>query len=436
MFWSTDVTVSLSTCTWTMADRSTTATGVEDSTQCINDAIQYPGNRCGGGDAINGTYCESSTITPALVYIPPGTYRVSKPLVMWYATQIVGDAVDPPTIMVDPSYENDIGLAVFDADIYIPSGSGAEWYANQNNFFRQLRNVIIDMTQAPLFASGIHWQVAQATHLNNIRIKMRSKSETDNKQQGIYAENGSGGFMSDIFIDGGAIGATLGSQQFTSRNVQISNAGTGILMVFDWVWLFMDLQITGCDVGVDMTSGGFANQAVGSVIIVDSSISATQGILTPYAPGYSSPQSAGSLVLENVDFTGSNQAIAAAGGTASRTILAGNQKIGLFAQGNAWTTAAQSLDGQSFNGTTCSFGNSTQNQYTAQELTLQRTLAPLERPASLVDGNGRWYTRSKPQYEDVPLSSFSSALAAGLAGDGNTGRLQLMPFHITLTLLR
>lgn len=396
------------------------STGVEDSTQCINDAIQYPGNRCGGGDAINGTYCESSTITPALVYIPPGTYRVSKPLVMWYATQIVGDAVDPPTIMVDPSYENDIGLAVFDADIYIPSGSGAEWYANQNNFFRQLRNVIIDMTQAPLFASGIHWQVAQATHLNNIRIKMRSKSETDNKQQGIYAENGSGGFMSDIFIDGGAIGATLGSQQFTSRNVQISNAGTGILMVFDWVWLFMDLQITGCDVGVDMTSGGFANQAVGSVIIVDSSISATQGILTPYAPGYSSPQSAGSLVLENVDFTGSNQAIAAAGGTASRTILAGNQKIGLFAQGNAWTTAAQSLDGQSFNGTTCSFGNSTQNQYTAQELTLQRTLAPLERPASLVDGNGRWYTRSKPQYEDVPLSSFSSALAAGLAGDGNT----------------
>lgn len=341
---------------------------------------------------------------------------------MWYGTQIVGDAVSPPTIKVSADYKNDIGLAVFDADIYIPAGSGAEWYANQNNFFRQLRNVIIDMTEAPSFATGIHWQVAQATSLQNIRIKMRPKDEDKNAQQGIFAENGSGGFFSDIFIEGGKIGATLGSQQFTSRNMQISNSGTAIQMVFDWVWLFQDLQITGCDVGLDMSSGGFSNQAVGSVIIVDSIISATQGILTPYAPGYSSPQSGGSLMVENVDFTGSSQAIAAAGGTGARTILAGNQKISLFAQGNAWTTAAQSLNGQSFNGTTCSFGNDTSQRYTAQEVTIQRTLAPVERPAVLVDGNGRWFTRSKPQYEDADLSQISSALAAGLKGDGQTGR--------------
>ena len=397
-------------------------TGVQDSTKCINDAIQDPGSRCGGGDVQKGGYCDSSTITPALVYIPPGTYRVNKPLVMWYATQIVGDAANPPTIKVDPGYKNVIGQAVFDANIYIPSGSGAQWYANQNNFFRQLRNVIIDMTEAPLFAAGIHWQVAQATHLNNIRINMRSKSVPNNKQQGLYAENGSGGFMSDIFIDGGNIGAALGSQQFTTRNLQVSNAITGILMGFDWVWLFSEIKITGCDIGFDMSSGGFANQAVGSVMIVDSSISAVQGIITPYAPGYSSPQSAGSLVLENVDFTGSSQAVSAAGGTASRTILAGNQVVGLWAQGNAWTTAAQSLDGQSFNGTTCSFGNDTQNRYTAQEVTIQRSLAPIARPPSLVDGSGKWFSRSKPQYENEPLSSISSAIAFGLAGDGNTGK--------------
>lgn len=406
-----------------LADTANTATGNQDSTQCINDAIQDPGNRCGGGDATRGRYCESSTITPALVYIPPGTYKVSGPLVMWYATQMVGDAVDPPTIKVAANYQNGIGLAVFDADIYIPDAAGNTWYANQNNFFRQLRNFVIDMTEAPLFVTGIHWQVAQATHLNNIRINMRAKSETNNQQRGVHAENGSGGFMSDIFTDGGNIGLSLGSQQFTSRNIQVSNANTGILMGFDWVWLFMNLHITGCNVGFDMTTGGFANQAVGSVVILDSSISAAQGILTPYAPGYSSPQSAGSLVLENVDFTGTPQAIAAAGGTAARTILPGNQKVALFAQGNAWTTAAQSLDGQSFNGTTCSFGNDTDSRYTAQEVTIQRTLAPIERPASLVDANGNWYTRSKPQYEDVPLSGFSSALASGLVGDGNNGKL-------------
>lgn len=357
---------------------------------------------------------------------------------MWYGTQIVGDAVDPPTIKVSSNYQNEIGLAVFDSDIYIPAGSGAQWYANQNNFFRQLRNVVIDMTGAPLFATGIHWQVAQATHLNNIRIRMRPKSEANNAQQGIFAENGSGGFMSDIYIEGGKIGATLGSQQFTTRNLQISNSGTAIQMVFDWVWLFMDLQITGCDVGLDMSSGGFSNQAVGSVIVVDSTISATQGILTPYAPGYSSPQSAGSLVVENVDFTGSSQAIAAAGGTAARTILPGNQKVDLFAQGNAWTTAAQSLDGQSFNGTTCSFDNDTSQQYTAQEVTIQRTLSPVDRPAGLIDGNGKWFTRSKPQYEDVPLDQFSSALAAGLKGDGQTGKFlsRSCPRHTLTIVLR
>lgn len=398
------------------------ATGATDSTDCINNAIQAPGNRCGGGNATVGSFCQSSTITPALVYIPPGTYLVSKPLVMWYATQIVGDAINPPTIKVSADYKNDIGLAVLDADIYIPAGSGAEWYANQNNFYRQVRNIVIDMTGAPLFATGIHWQVAQATSLQNIVIRMRPKTDTNNAQQGIFAENGSGGFMSDITIEGGKIGATFGSQQFTARSLRISDSGTAIQMVFDWVWLFQDLQITGCDVGIDMSSGGFSNQAVGSVIVVDSTISATQGILTPYAPGYSSPQSAGSLMVENVDFTGSSQAIAAAGGTAARTILAGNQKIALFAQGNAWTTAAQSLDGQSFNGTTCSFGNSSTQRHTAQEVTIQRTLSPIDRPAGLVDGNGNWFTRSRPQYADTLLTSISSALAAGLKGDGNTGK--------------
>ncbi|KAK4920202.1 hypothetical protein LTR66_016746, partial [Elasticomyces elasticus] len=57
-------------------------TGQTDATACITKAIQDPGDRCGGGDASSGSYCQSSTITPALVYFPPGIYKVTSELVM------------------------------------------------------------------------------------------------------------------------------------------------------------------------------------------------------------------------------------------------------------------------------------------------------------------------------------------------------------------
>ncbi|KIW93449.1 uncharacterized protein Z519_06054 [Cladophialophora bantiana CBS 173.52] len=395
--------------------------GLHDDSDAINRAIAAPGNRCGGGNATYGSFCQSSTITPALVYFPPGTYNVSKPLIMYYFTQMVGDAVNPPTIRVSSNFTNIIGLAVFDADIYIPSGSGAEWYANQNNFYRQVRNFIIDMTNAPLKTAGIHWQVAQATSLQNIAINMVSKDVVNNQQQGIYMENGSGGFFSDMVITGGSIGAYLGNQQFTTRKIQFDGCSTAIKMNFDWVWLFSQITITNSDVGIDMTSGGFSNLAVGSLLLIDSVISATQGILTPYAPGFSSPQAAGTLVLEKVDFTGSDVAISAAGGTQARTILAGQQFVDLWAQGNAWTTAGQALNGQFFNGTACVYQNASQTAYTAQETTVQRALAPIPRPSSLVDSNGQYVYRVKPQYENLQWSTgFLSAKANGLVGDGST----------------
>jgi len=42
---------------------------------------------------------------------------------------------------------------------------------------------------------------------------------TTTQQQGLFIEDGSGGFMSDITIIGGKFGALIGNQQFTSRNM-------------------------------------------------------------------------------------------------------------------------------------------------------------------------------------------------------------------------
>lgn len=46
-----------------------------------------------------------------------------------------------PVLKAAPNF---LGIAMIDSDPYIPSGG--QWYTNQNNFFRQVRNIVFDMT--------------------------------------------------------------------------------------------------------------------------------------------------------------------------------------------------------------------------------------------------------------------------------------------------
>lgn len=129
--------------------------GVTDDTQAIQNCIANQ-NRCGGN-------CGSSTVAGALIYFPPGNYVISTSIQMYYFTQMVGDALNPPTLTASSSF---VGLGVLSSDYYFPGGNGAEWYINQNNFYRQVRNFVIDTRNVPNGQiAGLHWQVAQATSL-------------------------------------------------------------------------------------------------------------------------------------------------------------------------------------------------------------------------------------------------------------------------------
>lgn len=86
--------------------------GSTDDTNAINSAIST-GSRCGQG-------CDSSTLTPAIVYFPPGTYVVSAPLIQYYYTQFIGDAVNPPTLKAAAGFQ---GIAVIDSDPYDNEGN-------------------------------------------------------------------------------------------------------------------------------------------------------------------------------------------------------------------------------------------------------------------------------------------------------------------------
>ncbi|KAH6635962.1 glycoside hydrolase family 55 protein [Chaetomium tenue] len=357
--------------------------GAADDTDAINQAIS-DGNRCGEN-------CTSQTTTPALVYFPPGTYVVSKPIIPFYYTQLVGDALAPPTLKAAADFA---GMAVIDADPY--DSTGKNWWTNQNNFFRQVRNFVIDLKGMPVeVGAGIHWQVAQATSLQNIVFNMREDGGDANKQQGIFMDNGSGGFMSDLTFNGGNYGGFFGNQQFTTRNLTFNNCKTAVFMNWNWAWVFHDIKINNCGVGIDMSNGGPDGQTVGSVLVLESQFTDTPiGIKTAYDP--SSPHTNGTLILENVDMTGSAQAVF--NNATGTTILEGNQKVSFFAQGRGYGGAGGN-SGEAFQG--------------PQEV--------VKKPDVLINPNtGKVMTRSKPQYEEVPAGDFVSIKSAGAKGDGVT----------------
>ena len=353
--------------------------GVTDVSDKLN-ALIADGNRC-------GEKCDSSTTTPAIIYFPAGTYIVSKPIIQYYYTQFVGDATNLPILKASANFE---GMGLIDADPYIPGGNGANWYTNQNNFYRQIRNFVIDISAAKV-AAGIHWQVSQATSLQNIRFEM-AKGAAGAEQKGIFQDNGSGGFMSDLVFNGGAIGAFLGSQQFTTRNLTFNDCDTAIFMNWNWLWTLKSIFINNCKLGLDMANSP-ANQTVGSVLLLDSKFTNTPiGVNTSFTQN-SVPHTGGTLIIDNVDFSGSDKAVQSASGD---VILAGKNKVSTWAQGNA-LAAGQPQAGR------------VQGDVTG---------AP-QKPVSLLGTNG-WFERSKPQYENVDVSKFVSLKSKGAKGDGAT----------------
>ncbi|KAF3389749.1 Glucan 1,3-beta-glucosidase [Talaromyces pinophilus] len=248
--------------------------GVTDDTDAINLAVASisstnASERCGES-------CGSTSTLGALVYFPPGTYMISSPIVQYYYTQFVGDPSDRPTIR---GMQNFTGIALIDTDPYIPGGNGAEWYRHQNQFYRQIRNFVIDLTLMnwtnydngqEYVPTGIHWQVAQATSMQNIHFEMPVSTATETTTAvGIFMENGSGGFLSDLTFFGGNIGFRAGSQQYTARDLTFTSCLTAISMIWDWGFNWKSITVISCYIALDCTSyGGIGDQGTGSITVI------------------------------------------------------------------------------------------------------------------------------------------------------------------------
>lgn len=353
--------------------------GVTDDTAAIIRAITE-----GRGDNPNAPYpttYSSSSLTPALVYFPPGVYVISNTIPLIYYTQLVGDADSIPVLKMGPTGSD---KRMIDALDQAWGGN----LVNQNNFFHQVRNFVLDMSTCDA-CTGIHWQVAQATQLSNLHFNMKSGS----KCQGIWMENGSGGFISDLVFDGGMYGMWVGNQQFTSRNITIRDASiSGIYLNWDWGWTFQGLDISNTPVGIDVGA------VTGSLLVVDSKF--TNVSVAAVRTGFASTNAPlnNHLVLDNVVLSSVKSAVM----NGNDTILAGSTEVSTvkaWAQGRIWQN-----------------GNSA-----TQAIDLFANKLHPNKPVSLLGSDSSsYFQKGRPAFDSSKFSRMNAVTDFGISNDGNT----------------
>ncbi|KAJ6191605.1 pectin lyase-like protein [Penicillium mononematosum] len=369
--------------------------GITDDTAAINLAISE-GGRCGAN-------CGSSTTHPAFIYFPSGTYLVSSSIIQYYNTEFFGNPFDYPTILAASSF---VGLGVITSDVY--TGDTEEWYLNTNNFLRSVRNFKIDVTRtnSDAYVCGIHWQVAQGTSLENIVFYMVQDDVTT--QQGIYMENGSGGFLTNLTFVGGNFGAYFGNQQFTTSQLTFLNCKNALQVHWDWAWTMQDVIIEDCINGLVIV-GGYENiynyiwaggpastgQSVGSLILMDVLIYNTKiGIMTSLFSENST-----SFLLQNANFI--NVDIAVMDSSQGRILLAGGSQV-ITESWGFWSVATSSTNSTFYNG---------------------QNIPTMDRPVDLTSpGYFKWnfFQRRRPAYTDIGTAQIIDVKEFGAVGDGVT----------------
>jgi glucan 1,3-beta-glucosidase len=102
--------------------------GVTDDIAAINAAVSA-GARCVPGS------CAVSTITPAVVYFPTGTYILSSSIIDYYYTQLIGNLNSQPTLKGMINFQ---GLGLIDGDLY-SSTIGNQDYGSTDMFYVRIR---------------------------------------------------------------------------------------------------------------------------------------------------------------------------------------------------------------------------------------------------------------------------------------------------------
>ncbi|KAH8901136.1 pectin lyase-like protein [Thozetella sp. PMI_491] len=364
--------------------------GVTDDTQAIMNAVK-DFNACGPG-------CYSSTTKGSIIYFPAGTYLVSSTIETYYGTQFIGDATNRPTIKAAASF---VGLGVLSTDHYVDGGglgvdgNAKEWYINTSVFYRQIRNFIIDIrnTDQGAFIAALHYQASQATSLQFVDFISTTSATTT--QQGIWIENGSGGFMADLTFTGGAFGIYGGNQQFTSQRITFTNVRTAVQLTWDWGWAWKSINIVNCGVGFNLMSENNVKNT-GSLMVSDSVFTSTTTAILTFPFSNATRDTTSGITLDNVKFNGVTNGV----WDGSRSYLAGSTaNIDTWVQGRVYS------------------GNTDNAVVPGAYSNPRDSVMVGANPNGLP--KAPYFERAKPQYETVPASSFIH-MKSSCKGDGVT----------------
>ena len=122
--------------------------GVTDDTQALLDVFNLSRGMPVAGSGPSGVYGN-----PIVVYIPSGTYRVTKAITVWAPCLLFGEPSSPPTVFLDTSSVltgahnsgfiiacDSYGHAEYDTNWY-EAGSGANYTSANNTFELFIRDI-------------------------------------------------------------------------------------------------------------------------------------------------------------------------------------------------------------------------------------------------------------------------------------------------------
>ncbi|KAL5088060.1 hypothetical protein Trisim1_007227 [Trichoderma cf. simile WF8] len=290
---------------------------------------------------------------PRVVYIPPGTYTISKTLRFNTDTILMGDPTNPPIIKAAAGFSGDQTL--------ISAQDPSTNEKGELSFAVAIKNVVLDTTAIPGGNSftALWWGVAQAAHLQNVRITM-SSSSGGNGHTGIRMGRGSTLGLADVRVERGQNGIWIdGHQQASFHNIYFFQNTIGMLISGGNTFSIFSSTFDTCGTGISNTGGS------PWIALIDAkSINSGVTFTTSQFP---------SFMIENLTKDNGTPVVVVRGST---------------------------LVGASSHVNTYSFGNTVGRNPTYGDVTSSNT-----RPGALAPG-GRYPYVAPPTYGDLPISSF------------------------------